>query len=63
MVVGKVLVRPGDFVFADSAGAVIIPQEDVSRVLDMALAVTREEEQVVETIKGEPTPRASTSPW
>lgn len=61
VVVGKVLVRPGDFVFADSAGAVVIPQEDVSRVLDMALAVTREEEQAVETIKAESIPRGSAS--
>ena len=61
VVVGKVFVRPGDFVFADSAGAVIIPQEDVSRVLDMALAVTREEEEAVETIKAESIPRPSTN--
>jgi len=59
VVVGKVLVRPGDFVFADSGGAVIIPQEDVRRVLDMALAVTREEEQAVETIRTESIARAS----
>lgn len=53
VVVGKVLVRPGDFVFADSAGAVIIPQEDVNRVLDMALAVTREEEEALGMIRTE----------
>ena len=61
VVVGKVLVRPGDFVFADSAGAVVIPQEDVSPVLDMALAVTREEAEAVVTVKAEPLPRGSAS--
>jgi len=62
VVVGKVLVRPGDYVFADSAGAVVIPQADVGRILDMALAVTREESDAEERIRAEPNPCTPRSP-
>lgn len=61
VVVGKVLVRPGDYVFADSGGAVIIPQEDVEQILDMALAVGREEAGALETIRNETIPAATTT--
>jgi 4-hydroxy-4-methyl-2-oxoglutarate aldolase len=56
VVVDKVLVRPGDYVFADSGGAVIIPRESVEQTLDMALAVAREEADALDTIRTEATP-------
>ncbi|MFI8185740.1 RraA family protein [Actinacidiphila glaucinigra] len=36
VVVGGVMIRPGDYVFADSSGAVVIPHEQVLEVLDEA---------------------------
>jgi 4-hydroxy-4-methyl-2-oxoglutarate aldolase len=57
VVVDRVLIRPGDYVFADSGGAVIIPHESVERVLDMALTVAREEADALNTIRDEGTPR------
>lgn len=53
VVIGRVGVRPGDFVYADSSGAVVMPAAQVEDVLRGAIAVTEEDKQYIEDIKGE----------
>jgi regulator of RNase E activity RraA len=44
---------PGDYVFADSSGAVVIPRTSLRRVIDEALKVEGEDAQSMEEIAGE----------
>ena len=53
VVIGRVGVRPGDFVYADSSGAVVIPAVQVEDVLRGAIAVTEEDERYLTDIKKE----------
>jgi 4-hydroxy-4-methyl-2-oxoglutarate aldolase len=53
VVVSQVGIRPGDYVFADSAGAVVIPPTQVGQVLEEADRVRREDEGYLETIRRE----------
>ncbi|MEU3793845.1 RraA family protein [Streptomyces fructofermentans] len=46
--VSGVLVRPGDYVFADAAGAAVIPAPEVLAVLEEAVNVVNEEDSFVE---------------
>ncbi|MFF7199552.1 RraA family protein [Streptomyces sp. NPDC008141] len=52
-VVSGVVVRPGDYVFADAAGAAIIPGAEVLTILEEAVRVVNEEARFVETSHGE----------
>ncbi len=50
---GEVLVNPGDFVFADLDGVVVVPRANVDEVLQLALnKVTRENSSRAELMKG-----------
>ena len=50
---GEVLVNPGDFVFADLDGVVVIPRANVEEVLHLALnKATRENSSRAELMKG-----------
>jgi regulator of RNase E activity RraA len=50
---GEVLVNPGDFVFADSDGVVVIPRANVDEVLQLALnKANRENSSRAELMKG-----------
>ena len=50
---GEVLVNPGDFVFADLDGVVVIPRANVEEVLQLALnKATRENSSRAELMKG-----------
>jgi 4-hydroxy-4-methyl-2-oxoglutarate aldolase len=53
VVVSGVGITPGDYVFADSAGAVVIPAAQVSHVLEEATRVRQEDDGYMETIKHE----------
>ena len=53
VVLSGVGIRPGDYIHADSAGAVVIPAAEVQGVLEGAVAVTREDAGYVESIKRE----------
>lgn len=53
VVVGGVGVMPGNYIFADSAGAVVIPESQIREVLEGAVAVTAEDAAAIETIKVE----------
>nr|WP_277349037.1 RraA family protein [Streptomyces sp. HNM0575] len=55
--VSGVCVTPGDYVFADAAGAVIIPAASLARVLDEASRVDAEDAEAVEQIRAEWLPR------
>jgi 4-hydroxy-4-methyl-2-oxoglutarate aldolase len=46
-------IRPGDYIHADSSGAVVIPADEVNAVVEGALAVVREDETYLERIKKE----------
>jgi 4-hydroxy-4-methyl-2-oxoglutarate aldolase len=50
VVFDRVLIFPGDFIFADSSGAVVIPAADVHEVLAMARAVVKEDADAVQKI-------------
>lgn len=50
VVVDRVLIFPGDFIFADSSGAVVIPAADVHDVLTMARAVVQENADALQKI-------------
>jgi regulator of RNase E activity RraA len=47
---GGVFVRPGDIIFGDIDGVVVIPQENVLQVVRKALEIAREEEKKIEDI-------------
>jgi len=51
--VGGVLITPGDYVYADSAGAVIIPAGSLDRVLDEAAKIDAEDREALEQIRQE----------
>lgn len=50
---GGVLVSPGDYAYADSAGAVIIPAGSLSRVLDQAESIEQDDAAFIEQIRDE----------
>jgi regulator of RNase E activity RraA len=51
--VGGVCVIPGDYVYADASGAVVIPQASLERVIDEALRVEAEDANSLEDIAAE----------
>lgn len=53
VVVSQVGVHSGDFVFADSAGAVIVPRSQVNAVVEEALRVNEEDRSAIRTIADE----------
>ena len=50
-------VIPGQYVFADSSGGVLIPEHQIDEVIEGARAVVAEDAGYVEEIKREPPPR------
>jgi 4-hydroxy-4-methyl-2-oxoglutarate aldolase len=53
VVLGGVGVMPGQYVFADSSGAVIIPEGELDAVLDEARRIQDDDEDYLEQIRGE----------
>lgn len=51
VVLNGVGVRPGDFVYADDSGAVVLPADQVDEVLKGALAVTEEDAEYLEIVR------------
>ena len=51
--VGGVCVVPGDFVYADASGAVVIPQASLHRVIDEALSIEAEDARSMKDIAKE----------
>ncbi|TML96276.1 MAG: RraA family protein [Actinobacteria bacterium] len=58
--IGGVCVIPGDYVYADSSGAVVIPRASLQRVIDEALSVEAEDARSLEEIATETAPRPRT---
>jgi regulator of RNase E activity RraA len=54
--VAGVCVTPGDYVYADAAGAVVIPQASLDRVLEVARTVEAEESEAMAQIRDERLP-------
>lgn len=46
-----VQVRPGDIIVGDKSGVVVIPREDLDKVIETAEAICKKEEAMVEMIK------------
>jgi regulator of RNase E activity RraA len=53
VVLGGVCVMPGDYIYVDASGGVVIPATDVSRVLDEAVRIEAEDARFVEGIHAE----------
>lgn len=53
VVIEGVGIRPGDYIHADSSGAVVIPADEINSVVEGALAVVREDEGYLKEIKQE----------
>jgi regulator of RNase E activity RraA len=51
--IGGVAVLPGDYVYADASGAVVIPRASLQRVIDEALSVEAEDARSLEEIATE----------
>jgi regulator of RNase E activity RraA len=51
--VGGVLITPGDYIYADSAGGVVIPAGSVDRVLDQAANLEAEDDEAIDQIRQE----------
>lgn len=49
---GGATVLPGDYVYADDAGAVILPAGDVERALDLAVGIEAEDAERVKKARG-----------
>jgi 4-hydroxy-4-methyl-2-oxoglutarate aldolase len=58
VVLAGVGIHPGDYIFADPSGAVVIPANEVRTVLQVACQVTVEDAESIATIRKE-TPSAS----
>jgi regulator of RNase E activity RraA len=56
--IGGVSVIPGDYLYADADGAVVIPRASLKRVIDEALSVEAEDARMMEEIAAERFPRA-----
>jgi regulator of RNase E activity RraA len=57
--IGGVCVSPGDYVYADASGAVVIPQASLSQVVDEAMRVEAEDARALEAIAAERSRRTS----
>lgn len=55
--IAGVCVTPGDYVFADASGAVVIPHASVDRVLEEARTVAAEDTEAAARIRDEALPR------
>ena len=51
IVIGNVPVNPGDLVFADNDGVVIVPGEKAQEVYDMACTREKKEDELIEKVK------------
>ena len=51
MNVGGVTVHPGDLIFADGDGVVVIPQEQEDIVMEKALAKYEKEQKILKMLK------------
>ncbi|WP_151485116.1 RraA family protein [Streptomyces albicerus] len=51
-----VCITPGDYIFADSSGAVVIPSQSLHRVLEMARKVEGEDSSFIKEIRSEEIP-------
>ncbi|MFZ1165532.1 RraA family protein [Mycobacterium sp.] len=51
--VGGVLITPGDYIYADMAGAVVIPAGSLDRVLDEASKIDAEDRESLQQIRDE----------
>ena len=51
--IGGVCVVPGDYVYADASGAVVMPRASLQRVIDEALRVEAEDARSLEKIAAE----------
>jgi regulator of RNase E activity RraA len=51
--IGGVCVVPGDYVYADASGAVVIPRESLHRVIDEALSIEAEDARSLDQIAAE----------
>ena len=51
--IGGVCVIPGDYIYADPSGAVVIPEQGLERVIDEALKVENEDSQSLEEMAAE----------
>jgi regulator of RNase E activity RraA len=60
--VGGVCVTPGDYVYADASGAVVIPRSSLQRVIDEAVNVEAEDTRSLEEIATEHANAASDEP-
>jgi regulator of RNase E activity RraA len=60
--VGGVCVTPGDYVYAEASGAVVIPRSSLPRVIDEALKVEAEDMRSLEEIATERADAASDEP-
>lgn len=56
VVVGGVAIFPGQYVFADSAGAVVVPDSDIERVLQAAVSIETDDRRYLEQIRAERLP-------
>lgn len=54
--IGGVCVIPGDYVYADASGSVVIPRESLQRVVDEALSIEAEDARSLKQIAAERPP-------
>ena len=57
--IGGVCVIPGDYLYADASGAVVIPAHSLERVIEEALKVEEQDAQSLEKIAAEPADHTS----
>ena len=55
IVIGNVMVNPGDLVFADNDGVVIVPREQAQEVYDLAAGRESKEGDLIARVKGDGT--------
>lgn len=61
--VGGVCVMPGDYVYVDSSGGVVIPAKSLRRVLDTARQVAAEDDEYLTQLRNEHTRLAKGDAW
>ena len=51
VIMGNVLINPGDLVFADNDGVVIVPREQAAEVFELTSAREKREDELIEKVK------------
>jgi len=51
ILIGNVIVRPGDYIMGDDSGVIVAPAEIIEKIIDKAEEITKKEDSIIKAIK------------